>query len=70
MANPPYRKIKFGSRGVSVNEHSDGTQYVRSITPLGGFPNNLCQVLAKRAALHPDRAFLAHVELRCRQTKR
>jgi feruloyl-CoA synthase len=59
MTEPSFRSIKFGPRAVTVDRRADGTELVLSDTPLGTYPDTLCQVLAERAALHPERTFLA-----------
>ena len=53
------RDVRFGPNSVTQTNSPDGSIYIRSIYPLGAYPDRLTDSLDYWAARTPDRVFLA-----------
>lgn len=58
------REVRFGPNRVTLDRRPDGAMYVRSIYPLGEYPDRLTDRLDHWAAKTPDRVFLAQRDAR------
>lgn len=57
--NAPFKKTLFPSAAMRIERRSDGCILVNPELPLAGYLSNLPKVLDQRAALHPQKTYLA-----------
>ena len=56
---PPFKPLRQKPPLVDVTHKADGTIYVRSRHPLGAMKRSLAHLLEEKAALYPERSFIA-----------
>lgn len=59
MTLPPYRHVSFPSAAMHVDRRADGTIIITPKTPLRSFEPSISEALARRAAEHPEKPYLA-----------
>lgn len=57
-APPPFKPLPQKAPDVSIEKTPDGTYYVRSNHPPAEGPRSIANLLAERAAEHPDRPYI------------
>jgi feruloyl-CoA synthase len=55
----PFRDVKFGERGVTLERKEDGTMYVRPVGKVGSYPVRLTDKLEEFAIKIPDQPFVS-----------
>jgi feruloyl-CoA synthase len=58
----PFTAVNLAPKSLAVEARADGAVVLRSTIPLAAFPRHAGEVLRRRAAAHPARAFLAERE--------